>query len=747
MFYLFSFLLIFTQLFSFDTDPFLPSSPPERQFSTSSDEYLIGGLVNPASGQISLSATDLVAMGAEPLALTRSYYPPEIKKSYSDNHEEDKHELFNALLAGSGWIFFSHHVAEFHYIDGSIGSAIITITEPDGSRLYFKRKKYNKKFILEETRPFTNSNGQVTSSTFDSRNTQCDYDDKEVTIHSKDGSIRYYSSIKLEETPYLQRPPHLYYLKKERLPNGKLIIYSYNDKRSLTSIESKDPYEEHTYSKITRLSDTEWITHTGQKVNYQFKPMSAKGSYFSLKKLGYFPYEIKLGILSAAISPLSNDLYHYNSRGILCQQSNKNPIFSLSHAPYKEIERVSTLKLPARESDEIFPTHKIKYHSYENDDGDIKWHKTTVTNPDETKTVYTFNRKYFLTNVQHEQKETRYFWNKETNYLTAIEVAGLYRKEFIADDYGNTKLEIFIDLKSDQRYQIQREYHKNLLLKEETDSGLTTHYTYLEGTNLVTSKIIDGNDGLHLEEHYSYDDYNNLIETSINNRITRYTLRQSHPHLHMIDRVEKEDHKTQLYYDEHGNVIQEDHYDADGEFVYSIHKEFNKRGQVTSETNPIGQIFSYTYNIDGHLTSSSKPKQTMEYDRRGRLIRSSDALYTNTYKYDGADNLVEKHNRFGSICCNYKDKKLIKALHGDKVITSSYDIYGREISKTDGNGNTIQYQYNSQNQPTEIIHSDGSKEHYRYYLDGNLKSHNDQDGNTISHEYDSFGRILTSSSP
>jgi len=94
MFYILSFLLICTQLFSFDDDPFLPSSPPERQFSTSSDEYLIGGLVNPASGQISLSATDLVAMGAEPLALTRSYYPPEIKKSYSDKPEEDQHELF-----------------------------------------------------------------------------------------------------------------------------------------------------------------------------------------------------------------------------------------------------------------------------------------------------------------------------------------------------------------------------------------------------------------------------------------------------------------------------------------------------------------------------------------------------------------------------------------------------------------------------------------------------------------------------
>ena len=224
MFYLIPFFLICTQVFSFDADPFLPSSPPERQFSTSSNEYLISGLVNPASGQISLSSTDLIAMGAEPLALTRSYYPPVIKESYSNKTDEDQHELFDALRAGSGWIFFSHLVATFQHIDGSIGSAIITITEPDGSRLYFKRKKSGKKFILEETRPFTNSNGQAISSTFDSRNTFCDYDDKEITIHSKDGSVRYYHSIKLEETPYLQGTPPLYYLKKERLPNQGLFI-------------------------------------------------------------------------------------------------------------------------------------------------------------------------------------------------------------------------------------------------------------------------------------------------------------------------------------------------------------------------------------------------------------------------------------------------------------------------------------------------------------------------------------------
>jgi hypothetical protein len=106
----------------------------------------------------------------------------------------------------------------------------------------------------------------------------------------------------------------------------------------------------------------------------------------------------------------------------------------------------------------------------------------------------------------------------------------LYRKEYEVDSYGNPVIEALVgNLSGDdlyERYHIHREYHKNLLLKEETDSGLKVSYSYLPGTNLITSKIMSGSDGLYKEEYYTYDEYNNLIETLIDEKKTRYIMMQ-----------------------------------------------------------------------------------------------------------------------------------------------------------------------------------------------------------------------------
>ncbi len=164
MFYLLASSLILFKLFSLQDDPFLSDAPPEKRFSPSSEEYLIGGLVNPANGQFSLSCIDLVARGVEPITLSRHYYPPEVKNSYSDHTKKDHFMLGLALNRRFGWIFFPHIVAKFQYIEP--GRAIFTLTEPDGSMLQFKKHK-DDHFSLMSEGPFTNSNGEIMSGAFD----------------------------------------------------------------------------------------------------------------------------------------------------------------------------------------------------------------------------------------------------------------------------------------------------------------------------------------------------------------------------------------------------------------------------------------------------------------------------------------------------------------------------------------------------------------------------------------------------
>ncbi len=689
-------LFLLLQGLCFADDPFLPSAPPERSFSPG--EELIAGLVSPRTGQLALHSIDLVAESVEPLRLTRYYYPPILESKYGKHRKDDEIGLAMALTRKFGWIFFPHTIATSNGVH-------ISITEPDGSHLLFKRHK-NGEISRESTGPFTNSDGKIINSTYDARNTSISFDGGKIVVRSKDGVIRYYERYK----------DHTFHLKKEKLQNGRWVVYSY-DENILTSVESKDPHERHTYAKLSRENNS-WTTHTGQKAEYQFDVRSKEGDWIQWWPPGYFKFNHHFFFLKHVISPLVDDEFEHTSRGLLHYCYNK---FSSTYPPLPGVMKIHSVELPVGSKEENIPTHAISY------DGDT----TVVTHPDHTQTTYRYTSLGFPLSIKHEKKVSYYEWGGN-GHLTGIGVKKLYHKEYESDSMGNPIRETFI---GEDTYTIRRTYQGSLLMTEEGDA--VTTYTYLPGTNLITSKITDGR-----EEHYTYDDDNNLIQTVTDERTTDYILRQEHPHLHKIDWIEKEDGRIHLFYDQHGNISQEDHYDDDL-FLYSIYREYNPRGNVVSETNALGQKFLYTYDHEGRMTSSSKPYQKMEYDKRGRLKKFSDALYTTTYKYDKADNLIEKTDRFGTTYYTYQDKHLIKTIHGNRVTESSYDIYGREISKTDGNGHTTYYSYNARNQPLKIDYPDNTSESYSYYPNGLLKEHTDLDGNRIRYEYDSFGRVTS----
>ena len=123
-----------------------------------------------------------------------------------------------------------------------------------------------------------------------------------------------------------------------------------------------------------------------------------------------------------------------------------------------------------------------------------------------------------------------------------------------------------------------------------------------------------------MRELYIYDDCNNLIQKILDDgedayeqrMVANYILRQEAPFLHMPEWIEEKYFeqetiklltKKHLFYDPFGNVAQEDVYDADGKFVYSIFKTFNERGDLLSETNPLGQKATYLYDERGMCRS------------------------------------------------------------------------------------------------------------------------------------------------
>ena len=345
---------------------------------------------------------------------------------------------------------------------------------------------------------------------------------------------------------------------------------------------------------------------------------------------------------------------------------------------------------------------------------------------------------------------------------------------------------------SQDSYRIWKEFSqdgRNLLLKEEHQNGKVVCYSYLTNTNLVTSKITKDRETTLLREFFLYDDCHNLIQeisddgisashndlSGVTQRtITNTILRQEAPFLHMPEWIEEKYlengsekllTKKHLIYDNHGNIAQEELYDANNCLAYTLFKEYNERGDLVSETDPYLQKASYDYDKKGNCTSAinfSRRLTTLKnYDRRNRLIQKNEiaddsASHTTLYEYDFQDRLIKKIDPFQNTT-QYTYDPLISQItktdfpsvatlenQSSPVTThSTYDSFGREITSTDANGNSKTYRYNAYGSPTELIYPDGGIERFLYEKEGTLASYTDQEGLTTIYKRDVLGRILS----
>ena len=328
----------------------------------------------------------------------------------------------------------------------------------------------------------------------------------------------------------------------------------------------------------------------------------------------------------------------------------------------------------------------------------------------------------------------------------------------------------------------------NLLLREEHENGKIFSFKYLPHTNLLTAKFTQKKEHILIREFFSYDDSHNLIQIMMDdgksenindlNGVTQrtwtnYTLRQGPPFLHLPEWVEKKYlekgqeklfNRAHLHYDRWGNICQEDLYDSEGKFAYSIYRTYNERGDLLSETNAHGDTAEYEYDKKGFNTKASsfsgRLSKLKTPDLRGRIIKEellgTDGISKQlSYSYDFHDDLFEKIDEYGNtthyshdpIChkITRTDYPEIALPDGSRVPVTTYSTFdplGREISKTDANGYVTFFKYNAYGSPTQIIYPNGNKEFFIYYNNGNLKSHTNSEGLITEYEYDVLGRVI-----
>ncbi|HEV7736798.1 MAG TPA: hypothetical protein VGO47_05415, partial [Chlamydiales bacterium] len=138
-----------------------------------------------------------------------------------------------------------------------------------------------------------------------------------------------------------------------------------------------------------------------------------------------------------------------------------------------------------------------------------------------------------------------------------------------------------------------------------------------------------------------------IEEKEVGKTITTYLLYQESAHLHRSEwKIEKDwegnlIHKTHYAYDSFGHLTKELHYGSDDALPYRTTKLYDSHDNLLEETNPLGQIASYTYDDRGRqiqeIPFSQNKAIQRTFDGKGRLTTLQESNHTTRFFYNSDD--------------------------------------------------------------------------------------------------------------
>ncbi len=482
--------------------------------------------------------------------------------------------------------------------------------------------------------------------------------------------------------------------------------------------------------------------------------------------------------------------------------------------------RVKTIAAPVGENELPLVTHSFLYDlDRETGKGDYDDQVTEVYDIEGNKTEYRSRKDHRLYQVNRFDKQGKFLnadkfsWGgKDSSYLrfkTFLDEnkKSVLSKGYVYDDRGNVLQERLYGNLSGHGCEIALDANKhpiengveiytkkftyttleNLLLQEEEPSGKRTVYSYLAGTDLPTARLIYDKTQLKLRTFFEYDgdhvlvreihddgnspDPNNLSGVRVRT-IRQTTPYRDGPYYGMPQIIEEtfwehgREHllkKTVLTYTTGGRIAQEDIYDANGTFRYSLKHSYDPHGNLIGQTNALGQTKRASYDENGNCTEtrdiSGRIQCTMKYDFSNRptaiectgddgIRRKSTCLYTKKHQvaqevdFHG-EATTHTYDPLGRRTQSHLPK--LPTEHGQlktPIVQKTYDYAGNETTHIDAEGHATTKTFNAYGKPVRVVHPDGAEEKYSYNLDGTLRTYTDSRGVQTSYVYDFLGRMV-----
>lgn len=328
----------------------------------------------------------------------------------------------------------------------------------------------------------------------------------------------------------------------------------------------------------------------------------------------------------------------------------------------------------------------------------------------------------------------------------------------------------------------------NLLLSEEEPNGKKILYDYHPQTGLLRFKLVVYQDKVHIRTAYEYNENGVLTSVITDNgssirpknkegvtekKITRIIPKKTPP-FNLPEQIEElcfnfNTGKEQLikrviyHYYRDGHLKRQDHHDSEGIYRYSLNWEYDAHGNVTKETNALGETITYLYDANDNKIFQEGPLPNHRihytYDYANRLIEQKEIhpngkSFVTSHRYDYLGNKIATVDHQGHETTYHYDElgRLIKTEYPlllqeegtllRPVTSKQYDVAGFVCCEEDALGNKIQRKNNIRGQPVHISYPDGTEERFFYELNGSLAQKIEKNGTTVRYTRDFLDRVV-----
>ena len=204
---------------------------------------------------------------------------------------------------------------------------------------------------------------------------------------------------------------------------------------------------------------------------------------------------------------------------------------------------------------------------------------------------------------------------------------------------------------------------------------------------------------------------------------------------------------------------------------------YDAAGQLTTVTDPLGNVTAFAYDNNGNRILTSDPLQnntTSAYNYRGQTTEITDALGARiTMAYGGSgcgtcggggEKITSLTDQMGSTTSyTYDLRGLLTSITDplQKITSLTYDANGRPGTKTDRNGTMLTYGFTPTGRPASITYPDNSQvvntydnldrlatvsdsigtSGYTFDAAGHITDYTDAQGFTLSYAYDAAGNV------